>query len=422
MSDLDTLAEIVSDAAIKAAKDVSVPLDDKIKSIGRSIKSVDRLAREALGSVDLTKKGLVEEQQMRDSDVSKLRDEVYRYTEAFTGAIKGLRVSQHKISDQLKQLPEDAGSEIDDDLGDLRKEFADHRVSVARAIEAVSDAQDRLDEISRQVPEPITSEIESLRQSQDENLSGVVEDFRTLKEQYDTEFKKIDDLQADIISRGDEAFNRIDELTEEFKVALEKGVKGDPGEPGDNGSPGARGPKGEPGSMNASERWTKDLLYKAGQTVLHRGGTWYSEITTVDEPGESPGWTCIANGIDVGECYIEDGTLVQVFADGQRLEARVMPRILGLYKETERYQKGDYVTWNGSLYRALVDGPEQHPGKKIPEGDDSQWACDVKRGSRGSRGPAGDPADAAAMVHAEFQKDYQEATVEIEEYLEGLSL
>jgi hypothetical protein len=55
----------------------------------------------------------------------------------------------------------------------------------------------------------------------------------------------------------------------------------------------------------------------------------------------------------------------------------------GIFKQSETYNKGDMVTWDGGLWHCQMDNPKMAPGKS------EDWKLAVRRGQAGKDGPPG---------------------------------
>ena len=84
----------------------------------------------------------------------------------------------------------------------------------------------------------------------------------------------------------------------------------------------------------------------------------------------------------------DERTLTLAFVRGeQRIERAITlhhPIYRGIYKQGDKYSRGDTVTWGGSTWIAMRDTDSK------PETDDS-WRLSVKRGRDGKDGAKGDP-------------------------------
>lgn len=167
------------------------------------------------------------------------------------------------------------------------------------------------------------------------------------------------------------------------------------GRDGINGKDGAPGLKGDAGRDAASIRplpYIEDAkAYPAGTVAHHRGGSWFADGETLPLKGKAPqdcGWIPMA----IGEASLDisldgDGRTVIVkrtTSTGVALERRfTLPVVLdkGLYDPAAKYQRGDAVTYAGSLFIARKDGPDGAPKGSL------DWRLAVKRGSDGKDAP-----------------------------------
>lgn len=140
----------------------------------------------------------------------------------------------------------------------------------------------------------------------------------------------------------------------------ERGLDGKPGPPGPQGEPGRDGLPGVPG-----------------------------------RPGLDG-----ANGLDglgfddIQVKYDGERTMTVEFLrqDGEQLRRKSFPIRLpilldrGIFRPEITYEKGDAVTWNGSVWFAQGDTVNQKPGEGA-----TPWRLAVKAGREGRQGPAGEP-------------------------------
>lgn len=82
--------------------------------------------------------------------------------------------------------------------------------------------------------------------------------------------------------------------------------------------------------------------------------------------------------------FSEDGRLVLEFARGDRSKTFTVPGIIdrGVYKDGESYQRGDAVSWGGSIFIAQQDTTAK------PD-TSAHWRLAVKRGREGREGKQG---------------------------------
>lgn len=179
----------------------------------------------------------------------------------------------------------------------------------------------------------------------------------------------------------------------------ERGEKGDPGQDGQmgpvgpQGEPGEKGEKGDPGERGA----------EGPEGVAGRDGR--------DGLPGVPGTAGMAgldgkdgrNGIDgkdgagFDDWIVEyDGKRTFTFGCGSGDKVKkfsfVVPFMLdaGVYKASERYERGDAVTYAGSLFIAQEDTD------KRPEEPNSGWRLSVKRGRDGKDGKPGERGEKGA--------------------------
>lgn len=119
--------------------------------------------------------------------------------------------------------------------------------------------------------------------------------------------------------------------------------------------------------------------YGRGVFALHQSGLWRS----FEKTKGMRGWECIVNGLH--ELSIEqlDERNFQVKSVYSNDEAKVVgftipaPVYRGVFRQGDKYAKGDLVTWAGNIYHCNAD-TEAKPGEGIAE-----WTLSVKRGRDG---------------------------------------
>lgn len=176
-----------------------------------------------------------------------------------------------------------------------------------------------------------------------------------------------------------------------------KGEKGDPGDQGPQGEAGPRGEKGDPGADGLpgpqGEKGADGItpsdehLIKLFEGVISRqliewerriADMTQKAIDKIEKPRDGKdGFTP-----DDLEISIDGRELtVALIKDGRRIERRVRIDTI-LYKETHSldaaYERGDAVTYSGSLWIALKDNPTGRPNKH-----NGEWKLAVKKGNDG---------------------------------------
>jgi integrin beta 3 len=202
----------------------------------------------------------------------------------------------------------------------------------------------------------------------------------------------------------------------ERMASVKDGEPGAPGLPGDAGPAGRDGVDGKDGSAGsdgrdgADGRDGRDGVGMAG-AYIDRGGHLVVTMSdgTIRElgavvgrdgaPGDAGRDGRDGLGFDDLEVAFDgERTMTLSFRQGRR--ERVFPVKLpilvdrGVFKSGTAYERGDAVTYGGSLWIAQRDAGSCRPG----EGD--AWRLSVKRGrdgkpgERGPQGPKGDPGEA----------------------------
>lgn len=173
--------------------------------------------------------------------------------------------------------------------------------------------------------------------------------------------------------------------------AGDRGAKGEKGDPGET-IPGPKGDKGDPGEPGASGRdaFAIDVLpaidaakrYPRGTWARHAKGLWRA----VGDTDGMRGWECVVAGVADVSISLTAERLMQVrcvLSDGSEASIEVTlqhPIDRGVYRDAEKYLKGDGVTYSGSFWIAQVDEPADKPGVS------AQWRLAVKKGRDGKDG------------------------------------
>lgn len=177
----------------------------------------------------------------------------------------------------------------------------------------------------------------------------------------------------------------LDRITELEARKMPEAIKGDPGRDGRDGADGADGTSV---SVEDVERmvegrvagWALDFERRA-QGVLERA------VDRMPKPVDGKDGRDGMDGLGFDDLAVDHdgdrGIALKFSRDGICKEFRVdIPAVLdrGVYKEGSAYQRGDAVTWGGSLWIAQKDAPESKPG--LGDG----WRLAVKKGRDGKDG------------------------------------
>ncbi len=184
----------------------------------------------------------------------------------------------------------------------------------------------------------------------------------------------------------------------------EKGLAGDRGEigpagpQGERGERGEAGPQGEPGAVGpVGPAGEKGFDGKDGRDGLPGvpGATGEKGLDGKDGRDGLHGKDG-ADGLgfdDLSVDYDGERTFTLKFQRGDVVKAFPfsMPVVLyrGLYDAATSYEKGDAVTWGGSLWIARGDAASIAPDENSPQGKKT-WALSVMRGRQGKQGQKGD--------------------------------
>lgn len=181
------------------------------------------------------------------------------------------------------------------------------------------------------------------------------------------------------------------------------------GAAGINGKDGIDGRDGEPGrdaihldvldGIDATRRYQRGTFaaFKGGMIRAYRI-TDPLEDAAADAPLEKSGWSVVVRGID--QVKLVQGDNPREFAIGVAytsgdvvLAKFAMPVMIykGVFRAESKFERGDTVTWDGSLWHCEVDTTSNKPGT----GGD--WKLAAKHGApgkdgnsvKGERGPPG---------------------------------
>lgn len=175
-----------------------------------------------------------------------------------------------------------------------------------------------------------------------------------------------------------------------------KGEPGAPGERGEKGDPGERGMDGKDGQAGpvvvaAIKDSDGELILTLTDGTLLKTGI-FDGKNGRDGTDGAIGPSGLGFEDLTAEVGLDGRTLILGYVRGdvrQTFELKLaLPVDRGAYQEGEAYQKGDEVTYAGSLWRAVEDTTDR------PTGSD-KWRLAVRRGrdgkdgKDGERGPAG---------------------------------
>jgi len=159
-----------------------------------------------------------------------------------------------------------------------------------------------------------------------------------------------------------------------------RGEKGDAGRDGRDGKDGRDGERGKDSlELSPIPSIDEKKSYPRGSWALHRGGMWHA----IRDTDGMDGWACALVGIaDAGQKMLDERRMFSwlELSNGKRSELEIKlehPVYRDVYRSDVEYQKGDMVTYGGSVWVAQVDKPTDKPG--ISE----QWKLAVKRGRDG---------------------------------------
>jgi hypothetical protein len=161
-----------------------------------------------------------------------------------------------------------------------------------------------------------------------------------------------------------------------------KSIEGKPGLDGQKGESGQDGDDGLDALEIDPIPFIDDTKrYPRGVWAKHNGGLWRSYETTEGFKG----WECVVSGTPNVEIIQSDERTINIVvtkSDGEKVDNIIkFPAMIyrGIWREG-LFEKGDTVTWNGSLWIAEKD-TNIKPGEK-----DSGWRLSVKKGQDGKGG------------------------------------
>jgi len=163
---------------------------------------------------------------------------------------------------------------------------------------------------------------------------------------------------------------------------LEKGEKGDPGEPGEKGADGKDGRDGADGQNGKDGAGIADLLrdHEGNLVATFTDGRLKNlgPIQGKDGRDGRDGFQ-----LEDFDCRVldDDRTIELAFRAGsvEHIATLKWPTLIdrGVFKAGESYERGDAVTWAGSIWIAQKDTEAK------PDTPDSGWRLAVKRGRDG---------------------------------------
>lgn len=187
-------------------------------------------------------------------------------------------------------------------------------------------------------------------------------------------------------------------LVEAVKAEIPAGPPGPQGEPGPQGPPGEKGDTGEPGATG--EKGEKGDPGEAGPRGEKGDPGERGERGEKGDPGtEGPRGPKGERGVDGRDgkdgrdgvaTKDELNALVKAAVDEcvpQFVEQRITeflkdwpkPEYRDVWKDGETYERGNFVTWGGSLFHCNESGTKSKPGT------DGSWTLAVKRGRDGAK-------------------------------------
>lgn len=201
-----------------------------------------------------------------------------------------------------------------------------------------------------------------------------------------------------------------------------QGEKGEPGATGRTGEVGPQGERGETGETGAAGRDGKDgrdgedgksfTIEEANALLSEKMARWELDferratdkldavITKMPVPKDGRDGVDGKNGADGKDAFQLEDAAFEMQADGRTLKILFQREgdkwkhshtvklshmvYQGIYSEGKSYDKGDCVTFGGSLWHAKRDAVTAKPGT-----DEDSWALAVKKGRDGRDGRDG---------------------------------
>lgn len=170
-------------------------------------------------------------------------------------------------------------------------------------------------------------------------------------------------------------------------AAGEPGPRGEKGDPGEQGAPGKDGAAGAPGPAGKSITMDDiapvlDVAIAKGLLDLERRATDTLQRAIDKMPAPKDG----ADGLGFDDLTVtHDGerSFTLSFQRGEKAKEFTfkLPVVIdrGVYVEGKAYERGDQVTWNGSVWIAEKEAPAGRPA----DGTSKDWRLSAKRGDKG---------------------------------------
>lgn len=192
----------------------------------------------------------------------------------------------------------------------------------------------------------------------------------------------------------------------------ERGIDGPPGAPGPAGPAGPPGPVGEPGPAGNDGADGRDALelevldgidekrsYPRGTVAAFRGGVIRAMRKTdlVVDDLHAAGWMVLMNGtasIEIEQAGDRALVVRAVHTDGSVATGELRAPVMiyrEVYRDETAYERGDTVTWDGSLWHCQRACKGERPNGASAADADRAWRLVAKRGRDGKDGSAGPP-------------------------------
>ncbi len=158
----------------------------------------------------------------------------------------------------------------------------------------------------------------------------------------------------------------IQQMVKEAVSALPSPKDGEPGEDGKDAL-----------QLEIMPCIDEEKSYPRGSYAIHQGGVWRSYQKTTGLKG----WECLVDGIssvDISQANEREFTITAQLASGTKTEKSFSIPVMiyrDIFKEGEKYLRGDSVTWAGSVWYCHAETTDK-PGEPSSKG----WKLAVKRG------------------------------------------
>lgn len=267
--------------------------------------------------------------------------------------LKEIEAQANALAPIIKALVDKA---LEAQADELRKEFAVELEGVKKSFEEIEVKQGEPGKDGESVS------VDDVRPIVDELVKAAVSEIPAPKDGKDGA-----DGEAGKSVSVDDVLPFIDQKIEERVAKIELPEKG---KDGDDGRDAA--------AINILPEIDFNKSYPRGTYASHNGGMWCSHSKTVNERG----WDCIVNGIaDIDIKLDSDRQVSVVHTDSRGVKTEKtfsIPSMVyrGVWRDGDSYEKGDTVTWAGSLWHC-DENTKEKPGTVK---DSKSWTLAAKKG------------------------------------------